>query len=80
MAARSVRAMPLFRTIFFLSVAFLCIRVTALASTDTITWGGDNSRAGHQNSHNMDPAVVKSAQFGLLFKVQLPGNYKGSPE
>ena len=52
MAARSVRAMPLFHVVFFLSVAFLCARVTALASTDTITWGSDNTRAGYQNNHN----------------------------
>jgi len=67
--------MPLFRTIFFLSVAFLCIRVTALASIDAITWVGDNTRVGYQDNHNMDPAVVGSAQFGLLFKVQLLGDY-----
>ena len=28
-----------------------------------------------QNNHNMDPAVVGSAQFGLLFKTLLPGTY-----
>jgi hypothetical protein len=73
--------MSLFRTVFFLSsVAFLCIRMTALASTDTITWGDENTRAGYQNNHNMNPAVVGSAQFGLLVKVQLPGNYQASPE
>src|SRR5947209_4103963 len=80
MAARSIRAIPLFRTVFFLNVAFLCTRVIALASTDTITWGGDNTRAGYQNNHNLDPAVVGSAQFGLLFKAQFPGNYQGYPE
>ncbi|EXJ87033.1 hypothetical protein A1O3_03990 [Capronia epimyces CBS 606.96] len=49
--------------------------VEALASTDTITWGGANDRTGYQNNHNMDPAVVGSAQFGLLFKTRLPGTY-----
>ena len=49
--------------------------ITALANTDTITWGGDISRAGYQNNHNMDPAIVASAQFGLLFKTLLPGIY-----
>lgn len=49
--------------------------VQALASTDTITWGGSNDRTGYQNNHNMDPAVVGSAQFGLLFKTLLPGTY-----
>ena len=28
----------------------------------------------------MDPAVVGSAQFGLLFRTTLPGNYQGHPE
>ncbi|KAH0421357.1 WSC domain-containing protein [Colletotrichum camelliae] len=51
-----------------------------LASTDTITWGGDNSRSGYQTNHNMDPSVVGSSQFGQLFRTLLPGNYGGSPE
>ena len=49
--------------------------VSALASTDTITWGGSNDRTGYQNNHNMDPTIVGSAQFGLLYKTQLPGTY-----
>jgi len=51
-----------------------------LASTDTITWGGDNSRAGYFPNNNMDPAVVTSSDFGQVFKVQLPGNYIGTKE
>ncbi|KAJ6789799.1 hypothetical protein PWT90_02350 [Aphanocladium album] len=51
-----------------------------LADTDTITWGGDNSRAGYQTNHNMDPSVVGSNQFGQIFKVMLPGNYGGAAE
>ncbi|KAK2002194.1 WSC domain-containing protein [Colletotrichum falcatum] len=51
-----------------------------LASTDTITWGGDNSRAGYQTNHNMDPSVVGSSQFGQLFRTLLPGNYGNVPE
>lgn len=58
----------------FLNVFFMP-HVEALASTDTITWGGSNDRTGYQNNHNMDPAVVGSAQFGLLFKTLLPGTY-----
>ncbi|KAK4937768.1 hypothetical protein LTR10_021645 [Elasticomyces elasticus] len=58
----------------FFSVLFVH-DVQALASTDTITWGGSNDRTGYQNNHNMDPAVVGSAQFGLLFKALLPGTY-----
>ncbi|KPM42732.1 hypothetical protein AK830_g3796 [Neonectria ditissima] len=46
-----------------------------LGSTDTITWGGDNSRTGYQTNHNMDPAIVGSSQFDQLFKTSLPGNY-----
>jgi hypothetical protein len=49
--------------------------VNSLASTDTITWGGSNDRSGYQNNHNMDPAVVGSSQFGLLFKTNIPGTY-----
>ncbi|OHF01835.1 WSC domain-containing protein [Colletotrichum orchidophilum] len=51
-----------------------------LASTDTITWGGDNSRAGYQTNHNMDPSVVGSSQFGQLFRTLLPGSYGNVPE
>ncbi|TQV95128.1 Pyrrolo-quinoline quinone [Cordyceps javanica] len=51
-----------------------------LASTDTITWGGDNSRSGYQTNHNMDPSVVGSNQFGQIFKILLPGNYGGAAE
>jgi hypothetical protein len=51
-----------------------------LASTDTITWGGDNSRSGYFANNNMDPAVVTSSQFDQIFKVQLPGNYLGQKE
>ncbi|KAB5547350.1 WSC domain-containing protein [Coniochaeta sp. 2T2.1] len=51
-----------------------------LASTDTITWGGDNSRAGYFSNNNMDPAVVTSSEFGQVFKVQLPGDYLGQKE
>ncbi|TPX11566.1 uncharacterized protein E0L32_007777 [Thyridium curvatum] len=54
--------------------------VDGLADTDTITWGGDNSRAGYQTNHNMDPAVVGSDQFAQIFKTALPGNYNGAPE
>ncbi|KAK8080397.1 fungistatic metabolite [Apiospora hydei] len=49
--------------------------VDGFASTDTITWGGDNSRTGYQDNHNMDPDIVGSPQFGQLFRTKLPGNY-----
>ncbi|KAI0470505.1 WSC-domain-containing protein [Xylariaceae sp. FL0804] len=44
-----------------------------LASTDTITWGGDTSRTGYQPNHNMDPQRVGDASFGQLFRTTLPG-------
>jgi hypothetical protein len=28
-------------------------------------------------NHNLDPAVVGSANFGQIFKTQLPGNFNG---
>jgi outer membrane protein assembly factor BamB len=34
-------------------------------------------RHGYQTNHNMDPSVVGSANFGQIFKAQLPGNFKG---
>jgi hypothetical protein len=68
-----------FLTLLF-NVSLFLSPITALATTDTITWGGDNSRAGYQNNHNMDPAVVGSTQFALLYKTKLPGNYNGAPE
>lgn len=55
-------------------------RVCGLGSTDTITWGGDNSRTGYQTNHNMDPAIVGSPQFDILFKTALPGRYVGATE
>ncbi len=64
-----------FVTLFAFSSILFKHHVEALASTDTITWGGSNDRTGYQNNHNMDPAVVGSAQFGLLFKTLLPGTY-----
>ncbi|EXJ88228.1 hypothetical protein A1O1_05158 [Capronia coronata CBS 617.96] len=60
--------------VIFLDLLFIQ-NVNALASADTITWGGSNDRSGYQNNHNMDPTVVGSAQFGLLFKTKLPGTY-----
>jgi hypothetical protein len=60
------------------SVIWLAVLPTvyALGKTDTITWGGSNDRAGYQSNHNMDPAIVGSSQFGLLFKTLLPGTYR----
>ena len=61
-------------------IAFIpsCI---SLGSTDTLTWGGSNDRTGYEENHNMDPAIVSSQQFGLLFRTPLPAkNFAGGPE
>ena len=80
MAFQVICATSVFCFFCLLNVPFFSNTVAAMASADTITWGGDNTRAGYQNNHNMDPAVVGSAQFGLLFKTHLPGNYQGYAE
>ncbi len=72
MAPNGMRAMSLFCFFALLNVTLFCGRVFGLASTDTITWGGDISRTGYQHNHNMDPAVVGSSQFGLPYRVALP--------
>ncbi|GIZ48665.1 hypothetical protein CKM354_001171600 [Cercospora kikuchii] len=51
--------------------------VHALGKTDTITWGGGNSRTGYETNHNMDPAIVGSADFGRIWTASLPGNFNG---
>ncbi|CRK24406.1 hypothetical protein BN1723_013289 [Verticillium longisporum] len=66
-----------FRWLMLAAVAGLA---NGLADTDTITWGGDNSRAGYQTNHNMDPAVVRSSQFDRIFQTTLPGRYGGRAE
>lgn len=32
------------------------------------------------STHNLDPSVVGSSEFGQLWKAVLPGNYRGNPE
>ncbi|KAF2213468.1 hypothetical protein CERZMDRAFT_39261 [Cercospora zeae-maydis SCOH1-5] len=51
--------------------------VHAVGKTDTITWGGGNSRTGYETNHNMDPAIVGSADFGRIWTASLPGNFNG---
>ncbi|KAJ4022594.1 hypothetical protein NW766_001635 [Fusarium irregulare] len=63
-----------------LLLSALTSQVAGLASTDTITWGGDNSRTGYQINHNMDPAIVGSPQFDIVFKTALPGRYINAAE
>ncbi|KAG5997093.1 hypothetical protein E4U43_002726 [Claviceps pusilla] len=62
------------------TAASLVSLASAIADSDTITWGGDNSRAGYQTNHNMDPAIVASNQFGQLFRTKLPGTFNGRAE
>ncbi|ERF72227.1 hypothetical protein EPUS_02114 [Endocarpon pusillum Z07020] len=80
MASFFSRAMSLVFLTFLFNIAFFSSHVAALGKTDTITWGGDVSRAGYQNNHNMDPAIVGSSQFGLLYRTRLPGAYNGAAE
>jgi hypothetical protein len=80
MASLSLRAMSLTFLIILLNITLFFSEVAALGKTDTITWGGDVSRAGYQNNHNMNPAVIGSAQFGLLYKTKLPAAYNGAAE
>lgn len=75
MVSTTSRIMKVILTVATVFLSFFCGTSYALASTDTITWGGDISRTGYQNNHNMDPAVVGSAQFGLLYKTLLPGSW-----
>lgn len=56
------------------SLAQLC---SSLGSTDTITWGGDTSRAGYETNHGLDPRVIASADFGNIWTAKLPGNFNG---
>lgn len=48
--------------------AALIPRVAAVASTDSYT-DADPAQSGYLPNHNMDPAVVDSAEFGQLWKV-----------
>lgn len=70
---------------FVTILTLICTLFTPLGcladSTDTLTWGGSNDRTGYEENHNMDPDVVSSQQFGLLFRTALPGvNMNGGPE
>jgi len=47
--------------------AALVPKVAAVAPTDTYT-DADVGQSGYLPNHNMDPAVVDSSAFGLLWK------------
>ena len=55
------------------SAASFIPQVFSFASTDS-PQDADQAQSGYLPNHNMDPAVVDSAQFGLLWKV--PFNYQ----
>ncbi|GAO48326.1 hypothetical protein G7K_2500-t1 [Saitoella complicata NRRL Y-17804] len=64
-----------------LGAIFALLRlVHALSDTDYITESGSNARTGYSTTHNMDPAVVSSTSFGLLWSRPTYGAYKGFPE
>lgn len=70
-----------FLTLLSLLCAYFVPYCHSLDSTDTLTWGGSNDRTGYEENHNMDPAVVSSEQFGMLFRTALPGTTaNGWPE
>lgn len=48
-------------------------QVSGYASTDSPS-DADPAQSGYLPNHNMDPAVVDSAEFGLLWKV--PFNFQ----
>ncbi|PNS14683.1 hypothetical protein CAC42_1705 [Sphaceloma murrayae] len=51
-----------------LALLGFCLRATALASTDEYR-DADAMQNSYSDNHNMDPAIVDSAEFGLLWKV-----------
>ena len=55
-------------SLFTLAVAGFLSQGYGLAPTDSYR-DADVGQAGYLDNHNMDPAVVDSAQFGQLWKV-----------
>lgn len=55
------------------SAVALLPQVSGYASTDSPS-DADPAQSGYLPNHNMDPAVVDSAEFGLLWKV--PFNFQ----
>ena len=58
--------------------AALVVRVAAVASTDSYT-DADIGQSGYLPNHNMDPAVVDSSEFGLLWKTSFTAQEQVSP-
>lgn len=53
----------------FASAMAIIPHVLGLASTDSPS-DADPAQSGYLPNHNMDPAVVDSAEFGQLWKIQ----------
>lgn len=60
-----------------LAFSYLVQLCTCLGDTDTITWGGDVTRAGYETNHKLDPRTIASADFGNIWSAKLPGNFNG---
>ena len=39
--------------------------------TDTLTSGGDNTRSGYMDNHNIGPELLKGGSFGILWRKRL---------
>ncbi|KAF8447128.1 WSC domain-containing protein [Terfezia claveryi] len=48
--------------------------------TDTLTSAGDNTRSGYMVNHNMDPNILKSGTFDVIWRKKMLGNYNGFTE
>ncbi|KAJ8117423.1 hypothetical protein OPT61_g1374 [Boeremia exigua] len=67
----------LFTWLAYLMLLLYPCSTLSVGNSDTITWGGDSSRAGYETTHNLDPQVVGSADFGNIWTATLPGNFNG---
>lgn len=41
---------------------------------------GDSTRSGYMDNHNMDPNVVRSGSFNMIWRQKLLGNWNGFTE
>ncbi|KAF8464887.1 WSC domain-containing protein [Kalaharituber pfeilii] len=76
----------LFATTMMLLIA-LCVQLAMAQvpgykghSTDTLTSAGDNTRSGYMDNHNMDPDVLRSGTFDVIWRKKMLGNYNGFTE
>ena len=71
--SRSLALIMIYLRWLVASAIALLPRVSGFASTDSPS-DADPAQSGYLPNHNMDPAVVDSAQFGLLWKI--PFNFQ----